>query len=60
MLGMVVPYELEPLHVTQEPTPASEVWFVEDGDEIPANPLPAYLAPELGPSSLLDVGSAVQ
>ncbi len=60
MLGTILPYELEPLRVSADSTPASEVWFVEEADELPAMPLPAYLAPDLGPSSLLDVGTAVQ
>ena len=60
MLGMILPYESEPLCVSAEPTLTCEVWFVDDADEVPAMPLPAYLMPDFGPSSLLDVGSAVQ
>jgi hypothetical protein len=60
MLGTILPYESEPLRVSDGLAMACEVWFVEEIDERPATPLPAYLVPEAGPSSLLDVGSAVQ
>ena len=61
MLGMILPYESEPLRVSAEPTLACEVWVVDDADEFPAMPLPPpYLVPNFGPSSLFDVGSTVQ
>jgi hypothetical protein len=47
MLGTILPYDSEPIRVSQQTPVACEVWFVDDAADQPPATTPPYLLADL-------------